>query len=127
MAADDDDKTEEPTARKLEQAREKGDIVYTPEVGAALSLIAATGIVAFMSGPIVADMARGLIGFLAVPDQFSAEPGSLRAIMTSLVLRLMAVFGLAAIALAAAGLAARYVQDRPTFTGERLTPKLNKL
>ena len=37
----DDDKTEEPTPRKLEQAREKGDIVYTPEVGAALSLIAA--------------------------------------------------------------------------------------
>ncbi len=46
---DDDDKTEEPTPRKLEQAREKGDIIYSPEVGAALSLIAATAIVAFMS------------------------------------------------------------------------------
>ena len=56
--ATNDDKTEEPTPRKLEQAREKGDIVYSPEVGAALSLIALTAIVAFMSGPIARDGAQ---------------------------------------------------------------------
>jgi flagellar biosynthetic protein FlhB len=123
----DDDKTEEPTPRKLEQAREKGDIIYTPEVGAALSLLAATGIVAFMSGPIMAEMARSLIGFIAMPDQLSADPGSLRAIFTSVALKLLTIFALTALTFAVAGIAARYVQDRPTFTGERLTPKLNKL
>jgi flagellar biosynthetic protein FlhB len=123
----DDDKTEEPTPRKLEQARERGDIVYSSEVGAALSLAAVTGVVAFMSGPIVADMARSFIGFLAMPDQYAAEPGSLRAIAASVGVRLMAVFALVALALGAAGIAARYVQDRPTFTGERLSPKLEKL
>ncbi|PZO47093.1 MAG: flagellar biosynthesis protein FlhB [Alphaproteobacteria bacterium] len=125
--ADDDDKTEEATPRKLEQAREKGDIVYTPEVGAALSLMAATGIVAFMSGPIVTEMARGFIGFIAMPEQFSVESGSLRAIMMSIMLKLGAIFGLTAVALAVAGIAARYVQDRPTFTGEKLQPKIEKL
>lgn len=123
----DDDKTEEPTPRKLEQAREKGDIIYSAEVGAALSLIAATGIVAFMAEPIVSQIAHGFIGFIAMPDQLSAEPGSLRAIFASVLLKLLAIFGLVALALAAAGIAARYVQDQPTFTGERLTPKLNKL
>jgi len=123
----DDDKTEEPTPRKLEKAREKGDIVYTPEVGAALSLIAATGIVAFMSGPIVSDMARSFIGFLAMPNQYSAEPGSLLAIGAMVGLKLLGIFALAAIALGVAGLAARYVQDRPTFTGERMAPKFDKL
>jgi flagellar biosynthesis protein FlhB len=127
MAADDDDKTEEPTPRKLEQAREKGDIVNTPEVGAAFSLIAATAIVAFMSGPIVSQMAHGFIGFLAMPDQFSSDPGSLKAVMFSIVLKLMAIFGLTALALAGAGIAARYVQAPPTFSGEKLTPKLDKL
>jgi flagellar biosynthetic protein FlhB len=125
--SDDEDNTEEPTPRKIEQAREKGDIIYTPEVGAALSLIAATGIVAFMSGPIVTEMARGFIGFIAMPDQFAVEPGSLRAIMASIALKLLAIFGLTAVALASAALAARYLQDRPTFTGERLTPKIEKL
>lgn len=125
--SDDDEKTEEPTPRKLEQAREKGDIVNTPEVGAALSLMAATAIVAFMSGPIVTEMARGFIGFIAMPDQFSADGGSLRAVMFSIVLKLMAIFGMTALALAVAGIAARYVQDKPTFTGDKLTPKLEKL
>jgi flagellar biosynthetic protein FlhB len=122
-----DDKTEEPTPKRLEQAREKGDIVYSPEVGAALSLIAATGIVAFLSGPILADLARSLVGFISMPDQLSAEPASLRAISASLALKLLGVFALAAVALASAGLAARYVQDRPTFTAQRMTPKLEKL
>ncbi|HYD89100.1 MAG TPA: flagellar biosynthesis protein FlhB [Vitreimonas sp.] len=123
----DDDKTEEPTQRRLDQAREKGDIVYSAEVGAALSLIAATGVVAFMAGPIVSQMAHAFIGFLAAPEQFSVEPGSLRAIFGSVLLKLLVIFGLTALALGVAAIAARYVQDRPTFTGERLTPKLNKL
>lgn len=127
MAEKDDDKTEEPTQRKLEQAREKGDIVYSPEVASALSLIAATAVVAFMAGPIAKGMASGLIGFLAMPDQFSSEPASLMAIFGAVGLRLLAVFGLACLALAGAGLASRYVQDRPTFTAGRLAPKIEKL
>jgi flagellar biosynthetic protein FlhB len=43
------------------------------------------------------------------------------------VLILLLIFGLMCVALAAAGLAARYVQDKATFTGERLTPKIEKL
>jgi flagellar biosynthetic protein FlhB len=127
MAADDDEKTEEPTPRKLEQAREKGDIIYTPEVGTALSLIAVTAIVSFMSGPIVSQMAHGFLGFIAMPDQFSSDPGALKAVMFSIVLKLMAIFGLTALALAGASIAARYIQAPPTFTGEKLTPKLEKL
>ncbi len=123
----DDDKTEEPTPRKLEKAREKGDIVYSPEVGAALSLIAVTGIVAFMSGPILGGLAQSFIGFIAMPDQFAVEPGALRAIGGHIGVRLLAIFALAGLFLAIAGLAARYIQDRPTFTGERLAPKAEKL
>lgn len=127
MAADDDDKTEEPTQRRLDQAREKGDIVYSAEVGAALSLVAATAIVAFMSGPIASQLTHALGGFLATPDQFASDPASLRAIALEIIIKLMAVFGLAALALAGAGVAARYVQDRPTFTAEKMTPKIEKL
>jgi len=127
MAADDDDKTEEPTPRKLEQAREKGDIIYTPEVGSALSLIVVTGIVAFMAGPISSQMAHAFIGFLSMPDQFSTQPGALEAIAGYIGLKLLAMFGMLCIALAAAGVASRYIQDQATFTAEKLSPKLDKL
>lgn len=127
MAADDDDKTEEPTARKLEQAREKGDIVYSPEVTSALSLIALTGVVAFMAGPISSQLSRLFIGFLSMPDQYSMQPGALEYIFAQVGLKLLAIFGLTCLALAAAGVASRYIQDKGTFTGERLQPKLEKL
>ncbi|MGD9981630.1 MAG: flagellar biosynthesis protein FlhB [Hyphomonadaceae bacterium] len=127
MAEQDDERTEEPTPRKLEQAREKGDIVYTPEVGSALSLIALTGVVAFMAGPIASQMAHAFIGFLATPDQYSTSPGALEAILGQIGLKLLAIFGLLCLALAGAGVVARYIQDKPTFTGEKLTPKAEKL
>ena len=123
----DDDKTEEPTPRKIEQAREKGDIIYTPEVGAALSLLVVTAFAAFMAGPIFKEMAQSFIAFIAMPNQFSVEPDALRAIFAAVSLKTIAILALLMLAFAAAGIAARYVQDRPTFTGERLTPKLNKL
>jgi flagellar biosynthetic protein FlhB len=80
-----------------------------------------------MSGPIFSEMGRSFIGFLSMPDQYSATPGALRAIGASVGVKLMGIFALAALALGGAGLAARYVQDQPTFTGERLTPKFDKL
>lgn len=123
----DDDKTEEPTARKLEQARERGDIVYSPEVGAALSLVAATSVIAFLSGPIVVELAHALVGFLASPDQYSADPKPLLALIAGVGWRVIGALGMAALALSVAALAARYLQDAPTFTGKRLAPKLDKL
>ncbi len=124
---DDDDKTQEPTQHKLNQARRKGDIVYSSEVSTALSLIAATALVAFMAGPITAQMARAFVGFLSMPEQFSTEPRALIAVFGAVGIKLLMIFGLASLMLAGAGIASRYVQDVPTFTGERLSPKLDKL
>ena len=126
-AEDDDDRTEEPTQRKLDRAREKGDIIYSTEVGAALSLVAATGILAFLSGPIASHIAYGFIGFLAQPEQFSMEPAALREVAGAAAMKAAGIVSLAALALVLAGFAARYVQDRPTLTAERLNPKIDKL
>ncbi len=125
--ADKDDRTHEASERKLEQARKRGDIVHSPEVGAALSLITLTGVVAFMAGPIAGETARSLIGFIEMPAQYSADASALRSIFGSVGVRLLAIFGLVAVAFSLTGIAARYLQDKPTFTGERLSPKLEKL
>jgi flagellar biosynthesis protein FlhB len=122
-----DDKTEEPTPRKLEQAREKGDIIYSTEVGSALSLLAATGVVAFLSGPIAGDTAQSLIGFISMPDQYSTEPAALTSIFISLGLKCAMILGLAMLAFSVAGVVSRYVQDKPTFTSEKLQPKVEKI
>ncbi|MGE3142075.1 MAG: flagellar biosynthesis protein FlhB [Hyphomonadaceae bacterium] len=127
MAAEDDDRTEEPTQRKRDEARRKGDIVYSAEVGTALSLLAATLVIGFMAGPIASGVARGFLGFIQSPASYSTDPGSLQAIAFAAVFKVAGVLGLAALTFMLAGLAARYVQDIPTFTAERLNPKLSKL
>ena len=124
---DDDDKTEEPTQRKLDQAREKGDIIYSAEVGQAFSLLAATAIVAYFSGPIATGLAHDFLGFIEAPEAYGADVNSMRAIAKAVTIKFVMFFGLAATALGLAALAARYVQDKPTFTAERLNPKIDKL
>jgi flagellar biosynthetic protein FlhB len=126
-ATEQDDRTEEPTQRKLEEARSKGDIVYTPEVAAALSLFAAAFALAFLSGPAADSLARLFTTFIAAPEGFSADATSLRSLALTIAVRVMGALGLAALALTLAGLAARYVQDRPSFTGERMKPSLDKI
>ncbi|MES1156334.1 MAG: flagellar biosynthesis protein FlhB [Alphaproteobacteria bacterium] len=126
MADDSDDRTEEPTQRRLEKAREQGDIIYSSEVGAALSLIAVTALLSWVSGPVASGVAHGFIAFLAAPDQFSTDPASLMRIGVAVSVKAMGIFGMVALALGLAGLAARYLQDQPTFTAERLSPKFDK-
>jgi flagellar biosynthetic protein FlhB len=127
MAAEDDEKTEEPTQRKLEEARSKGDIVYSAEVGGALSLLATTIVIALLAGPMVSTLGKSLYNFVAAPEAFSVDGGALISLGWASVWKIGAALGMAALVFSVAGIASRYVQDQPTFTGERLTPKLDKL
>ncbi|MGE0829242.1 MAG: flagellar biosynthesis protein FlhB [Hyphomonadaceae bacterium] len=122
-----DDRTEEPTQRKLDQAREKGDVIYTPEVAAAFSLFAATFVLAFLSGPIASSLGTLFSSFLAAPQDFGTDPEALRSLGFTVFIRVTGVLALAALGFVLAGIAARYVQDKPSFTNERMKPKLDKI
>jgi flagellar biosynthetic protein FlhB len=125
--ADDDDKTEEPTQKRIEEARRRGEVVYSAEVGAAFSLLALTLVVAFLAGPIAGDLGRLLRGALANAGQFAADGPSLLRLVMEIGVRVGAAVGLVALALSGAGLAARFVQDRPGWAPARIAPKLDRI
>ena len=127
MAADDDDKTEEPTQKRIDDARKRGEIVYSPEVGAAFSLFAVTLIVAFMAGPIARDIGQALRGALSNAHELPADAHGLMKLYGMLGLKIFGIVGLACVALVVAGIAARFVQDKPGWSAERLTPKLERV
>ncbi|MDX2233981.1 MAG: flagellar biosynthesis protein FlhB [Hyphomonadaceae bacterium] len=129
MAEDteDEDKTEEPTQKRLDEARERGDVVYSMEVGAAFSLLAVTLIVAFLAGPAMTDLAVMLRGALSNAHRVDADGASLVQLYGAIGLRVGAAVGLFALALAGAGLAARFVQDRPAWSPSRLAPKMERI
>lgn len=125
--ADDDDKTEEPTQKKIDDARERGEIVYSTEVGAAFSLLAVTIVVAFAAGPVAGDLGVMLRAALSNAHAYDADGRSLMQLYLAIGMRVGAAVGLIALALVGAALAARFVQDRPGWSAKRLAPKLERV
>jgi flagellar biosynthesis protein FlhB len=125
--AEDDDKTEEPTQKRIDDARKRGEIVYSTEVSTAFSLFAVTMIVAFMAAPMAADIGTAMRGALSNAHQLPTDGRALMSLYGAIGLKMLAVCGLAALALAAAGVASRFVQDQPVWSAKRLEPKLDRI
>ncbi|MEO8113852.1 MAG: EscU/YscU/HrcU family type III secretion system export apparatus switch protein, partial [Phenylobacterium sp.] len=118
--ADAASKTEEPTPRKLEQARAKGDVVKTPDLPALASLAAAVSVMAIMGGGMTRNLAMALRPFIADAGSISlaghgGAPLFRQAVMASAPILLMVV--LAAAAAVAAG---NLVQTGLMFTPDKL-------
>jgi flagellar biosynthesis protein FlhB len=128
--ADDRDpsqQTEEPTQRRLDQAHEHGDQVKSTELQTLLLLFGGTIVIAFFGQ----SSAMGLVGplrmFLAQPDQIATDPGALMLLMRALLLKLAAVLGPAFALIMLFAVGSNLIQNRPSFTAERIKPDLAKL
>jgi flagellar biosynthetic protein FlhB len=126
QGGEDDDKTEEPTEKKLQDARDKGDIVYSTEVGSALSLLAVTMICIFMAGPMMSDIGDMLVRILANADK-PIDGAAMRDFFATIFLRVAAAIGFACLLLMLAGVVSRFIQDKLVFTSERMKPQLERL
>lgn len=124
--ADQEDRTEEPSQRKLDQAAERGDVAKSQEISTFLALGALTlslPIAAGAGGTMLLDLRGFLMNAHLVPD-------SRAAMMAAGQRGLMSGLGLAAIPVGlvvAAALAGGLVQHRPLWTFEPLIPKFDRV
>ena len=63
-----EDKTEQASGRKLEQARASGDVAKSQDLPQALSLVGVCGLLAFQGGNICRNLANDLVPFIAHPE-----------------------------------------------------------
>jgi flagellar biosynthetic protein FlhB len=124
---DESQQTEEPTARRLEQAREQGDIVTSGEVTTLIVLLGGTLAVAIFAKSASHEMATFFRTFIAEPDQIATDPGALRILMGDIMMKLAMLIGPILGFLMLSGVAANLVQHKPTLSFERLKPNLSKL
>src|SRR5579859_6236281 len=103
--AEDQDKsqqTEEPTAKRLEQAREHGDVVKSAELTTFILLGGGTLAIAMFGKYSATGLARILTAFLEQPDAMSVDGAGLSAMMRVLVpeiaLALLPIFAVVVIA-----------------------------
>lgn len=120
-------KTEEPTERRLQKARDEGDVPKSQEISSWFTLVAALAVLAFMAPAVSTDLARILSVFLERPHEISLDLGSAMELAASTGLRLTAILGLAFLALMVAAAAGNLVQTGLMFTTKKMEPKLDKL
>jgi type III secretion YscU/HrpY family protein len=127
MADDNDggDKTEQPTPKKLLDARRKGqvpkskDLTSTVELAGWLALFALGGAYAGRELAALAEAALAAVGqpFETALPQLGRAAG----------IALLALCALALLPAVALGLVTEYLQAGPVFTGERMKPKAENL
>ena len=128
MAEEDkSEKTEQPTERKLRQAREKGDVPKSQEIPGWFILAAGLGIIAVMGPGLARGMAETLQIFFANAHQLSLQPGEAIDLAMATGLRIGLVVAFAFLALVAAAILGNTVQQGLLFTHSKLEPKLSKL
>jgi flagellar biosynthetic protein FlhB len=129
MAGDRDEsqQTEEPTQRRLEQAREQGDIVTSGEVTTLILLLGGTLAIAIFAKNASHELATLFRTFLAEPDQIAVDPGALQILLGDVMMKLGMIAGPILGFLMLSGVAANLVQHKPTLSFERLKPNLSKL
>ena len=127
--ADPESKTEEATPRKLEQARAKGDVARSPDVGSAMSLMGATAVLIGGGGYFASSMAEQLLPFIARPHAMmdGLEAGAGVEIGAQVLWAVAPFLGALALAVIVGGVGGSLAQSGLIFSAENLKPKWSKL
>jgi flagellar biosynthetic protein FlhB len=128
--ADDQDKsqqTEEPTAKRLEQARENGDVVKSSELTTFILLGGGTLAIAMFGKYTAMGLARSLSMFLQQPEAMSVDGAGLSAMMRALLPQVAMVLAPFFAVMIAAGLTGHVLQSRPGFSFDKIVPDFSKV
>ncbi|HEY5412671.1 MAG TPA: flagellar biosynthesis protein FlhB [Caulobacteraceae bacterium] len=128
--ADDTDqsnKTEEPTGRRLDEARKNGDIAKSADLASWASLAGVAGTIAIAGGWVCRDLAGSLLPFLQSPDAFQLDGGGavdvFRRALTAAAPAMIVVLGAGMIS----GVAGNVIQQGFIWSTGRMKPDLSKL
>ncbi|MFZ4746931.1 MAG: flagellar biosynthesis protein FlhB [Sphingomonas sp.] len=125
--ADDDQKTQDPTDKKLSDARAKGDVATSSEMRHAVMFVATIIVAGGLGSWTLAKMGPMLVSLWGRADDFELEPDGAQSLATGIsaaVLQTTApvlglLFGFAMLIM--------FVQGRPTLSWSRVAPKFSKL
>ncbi|MEO3429467.1 flagellar biosynthesis protein FlhB [Pelagibius sp. CAU 1746] len=129
MAGEDDDsqKTEEPTSKRLSDAREKGQVPRSQEVSHWFMMLALALVVGIFSPLLMSDIGALLRPFLEQPHMIVLDNGGMRDVLTDTALGILKVAAIPLAIILVAGLAAGTIQNGIIVTTEQIQPKLSNI
>ncbi|WP_029085416.1 flagellar biosynthesis protein FlhB [Bradyrhizobium sp. th.b2] len=127
MADDTEDKTEDPTQKRLDDALEKGDVVKSQEVNTWFIIAGATLVLSTFSGSIGGGILMPLRNLIANSWMIRTDGAGLLQLTQTLGYAVVAAIGVPFLMLALAAVAGNMVQHQLVWSGEQLEPKFSKI
>lgn len=122
-----DEKTEEATPKRKSDARKKGQIARSKDVGLAITFIATILVIVILSDTVVGSFKKNIIYFLSEAGSIELTKGTVKG-LTSLVLSKMATTLLPIVLpIMVAGVAASLLQSGFLIVKDAIKPSLGKL
>ncbi|MGY3444435.1 MULTISPECIES: flagellar biosynthesis protein FlhB [unclassified Bradyrhizobium] len=127
MADDTEDKTEDPTQKRLDEALEKGDVVKSQEVNTWFMIAGATLVLSTFAGSIGGGILMPLRNLIANSWMIRTDGAGLLQLTQTLGYAVVAAIGVPFLMLALAAVAGNMIQHQLVWSGEQLKPKFSKI
>jgi len=127
MAEDSDDKTEDPTQKRLDDAHAKGDVAKSQEVNTWFVIAGGTMVLSTFSGSMGSGILTPMRGVIANSWMIRTDGAGLLDLAQTLTYAVLAAVGVPFLMLALAAIAGNMVQHRLVWSAESLKPKFSKV
>lgn len=124
---DDSQKTEDPTPKKLEEARKKGQVALSREVNNWVMLLAGTLIIAAFVPSMFLSLTSLMKTFVEQAHLMPGAPGGIGDILSATFLNVIFIMALPLVILILAAFFAPFLQVGPLFAPEVIKPDLSKI
>ncbi|MCA3269893.1 MAG: flagellar biosynthesis protein FlhB [Thalassospira sp.] len=125
---DESQKTEEPSQRKLDQAREKGQVISSKEVSNWLALFAGAVLTAYALPSVGMGLVQAFIPMLESSHDFNVDSlGSVNTLITDITLQVFLLLAVFMVILILAGIGGNALQTGFLVSWESVQPKLEKI
>ncbi len=127
MADENEDKTEDPTQKRLDEALDRGDVAKSQEVNTWFVIAGGTLVMSTFSGSIGGGILMPMRNLIANSWMIHADGAGLLALGNSLGYAVLAAIGVPLLMLMIAAVAGNMIQHRLVWSGESLKPKFSKI
>ena len=124
---DAESKTEDPTPKRLQEARRRGQVPQSKELGTFLLLLAVTIMLAAMIPHAAGVLSMALKNYLSRPETFATDPGGIGGVLSEALWVTVKAIGVPVLFMMVVGLVAGPLQFGLIFTTDSLMPKFSKI
>lgn len=124
---DDASKTEDPTPKRLEESRRKGQVAMSRELNSWLMLLSATLLIMTLAAPMMREMTALMRIYLEQAHSLPGAPGGFRIVLGDVFKEVMQILALPLLVLMAAAFLGPFLQVGPLFAPEVIKMDTSKI